>query len=417
MSDVTVELGTFANRYSNALEELPLRSDLDLDRKGRTSLFPWRGQFSPELVEHLLDSLPPGGPVLDPWAGSGTTLFECARRDIPSIGVELNPAAALLASAARFVPIDRSSRLSVLEMGEGLLRDTVGLGPAGSLFEPFESESGLDELRDHLVSAVTDFNACPLPELAVAIGCVLGAGPNDPVSVESVQAGWNRTRKSILSLPHSLASTSLIEGDCRTLPVESDAASTVLGSPPYINVFNYHQNYRPAVEWLGREPLSIARAEIGSNRKHRGNRFLTVIQYPMDMARALSELRRVVKGNSTLCLVVGRESNVRGLAFPNGLILAAAAEFACDMELLDLRIRSFTNRFGGRIWEDILYLKAGPGSSCDLEAARDIGSWFLERHLSGAASEDVAFGLKDALGRAAEVEESPMFGSVAAVAG
>ena len=50
--------------------------------------------YSPELVRILLSELKipgQGGIVLDPFAGTGTTLLECKREGIRSIGVEINP--------------------------------------------------------------------------------------------------------------------------------------------------------------------------------------------------------------------------------------------------------------------------------------------------------------------------------------
>src|SRR2546422_11321437 len=48
--------------------------------------------------------------------------------------------------------------------------------------------------------------------------------------------------------------------------------SVILTSPPYINVFNYHQNHRAILETLGWNVLKVAESEIGSNRKNRANR-------------------------------------------------------------------------------------------------------------------------------------------------
>jgi hypothetical protein len=59
--------------------ETTAQERLDLDNRSRTSLFPWRGQFSPELIERLLSEYAVSGSVIaDPLVGSGTTLFECA---------------------------------------------------------------------------------------------------------------------------------------------------------------------------------------------------------------------------------------------------------------------------------------------------------------------------------------------------
>jgi DNA modification methylase len=60
------------------------------------AIHPYPAKFIPDLPGALLDHLPiePGNIVLDPFVGSGTTLVECQKRGIPSIGIDLNPIAA-----------------------------------------------------------------------------------------------------------------------------------------------------------------------------------------------------------------------------------------------------------------------------------------------------------------------------------
>ena len=46
---------------------------LDVTNKTRSNIFGWRGQFTPEFVEYLLDETETGtGLVVDPFCGSGT---------------------------------------------------------------------------------------------------------------------------------------------------------------------------------------------------------------------------------------------------------------------------------------------------------------------------------------------------------
>ena len=67
---------------------------LNIEEKNRSNLFTWRGQFSPQLIECLLRSYcPMGSVVLDPFAGSGTVLFEAASMGLPAYGFEINPSA------------------------------------------------------------------------------------------------------------------------------------------------------------------------------------------------------------------------------------------------------------------------------------------------------------------------------------
>ena len=72
----------------HAYDRLFLSQDkLDLASKTRTSAFPWRGQFSPEFIEALLDAYAsPKARILDPFVGSGTVLFESANRGYASDG-------------------------------------------------------------------------------------------------------------------------------------------------------------------------------------------------------------------------------------------------------------------------------------------------------------------------------------------
>ena len=68
--------------------------------------------FPPHLVQDYLDrfGMSPGDTVLDPFAGTGTTLVECKKRGIASVGIESNP----MAQFASSVKLDWSVDPSVL---------------------------------------------------------------------------------------------------------------------------------------------------------------------------------------------------------------------------------------------------------------------------------------------------------------
>lgn len=84
---------------------------LDLAQKTRASIFPWRGQFSPELVELILEKYASSNSVvLDPFVGSGTTLFEAARKGLACYGAEINPSAVEMARTSHFINIEPLER-------------------------------------------------------------------------------------------------------------------------------------------------------------------------------------------------------------------------------------------------------------------------------------------------------------------
>lgn len=351
---------------------------LDVVTRERTSVYPWRGQFSPQFVERMLTGRVEAGQlVLDPFVGSGTSLVEAARLGVRATGVEANPAAFLLTASLRIAALEAGSRSAVIARGRDIMHASIGQWHGG-LFDQSQSRVGMESLQARVRHALRS-ESPDLPCLLVAVAAMLGAGKSGPVTASAIASGWEKLELSISRLPSRAPSIQACYGDARHLPHRSDSADLAFTSPPYINVFNYHQNYRKAVEWLGLKPLSVAPTEIGANRKHRQNRFLTVVQYPMDMALALSEMARVVKPDGQVILVVGRESNVRGVPFPNGLMLSMVAESACGLRLSDWGTRSFTSRYGGRIWEDLLVLDVPHRlETPDLRIAREVGKRALE---------------------------------------
>src|ERR687895_505450 len=69
-------------------------SERDLPERERTKhvhrLHPYHGKFIPQLVETLLARyVTPGGHVLDPFAGSGTTLVQSLESGYDAVGVDV----------------------------------------------------------------------------------------------------------------------------------------------------------------------------------------------------------------------------------------------------------------------------------------------------------------------------------------
>jgi DNA methylase len=86
---------TQATLYDDLSDDLHLSwSELELPERERTKhvhrLHPYLGKFVPQLVEALLDRhVERGGRVLDPFAGSGTTLVQCLESGYDAVGVDI----------------------------------------------------------------------------------------------------------------------------------------------------------------------------------------------------------------------------------------------------------------------------------------------------------------------------------------
>ncbi|MBM0262703.1 MULTISPECIES: DNA methyltransferase [Corynebacterium] len=313
---------------------------LDIENGRRVNSLPWRGQFSPELVEALLGAYSEDGLVLDPFCGSGTTLIESARLGLPSHGVEVNPAAQILASLYLLVGFDPSIREEALNDVVSRLGDCVNRDgdTAGFLNAVMECEDPSESLIARALFLLTLKNG-------------------DAVSKRNFDRALIVISNLVRSLPELGPKISIQLGDSRSVSLPDGQVGTILTSPPYVNVFNYHQNYRKAVELLGHRVLPAARAEFGSNRKHRQNRFLTVIQYAQDIGLAIREGLRVVKDGGVSIWVVGRESSVRGSAIPNSRIVYEMAVGSGNLELIGKHERKFRSRYGALVYEDVLVFR------------------------------------------------------------
>ncbi|HEY7310885.1 MAG TPA: DNA methyltransferase [Gemmataceae bacterium] len=378
---------------------------LDIDNKQRSNLFPWNGQFSPQLIEVLLRAYSPKkGLVLDPFAGSGTVLYEAGRLGLPVVGAEINPAACKMAQVYRLMNTPFSHRKSMMNRLEKALQECLparepSLFSANGNATDEEVKASLVEIYEVLSD---ETSRCVLEALIVLVDFYHEA------TDEKVYSAWAKLKARVLSLPESEASVRLLNCDARGLPLHDDEVDFVVTSPPYINVFNYHQQYRRSMEALGWDLLAVARSEIGSNRKHRQNRFLTVIQYCLDMTDVLGELRRVSKECSRIVLIVGRESNVRKTRFFNGEIVAALASHCAGFSFVSRQERVFRNRFGEQICEDILHFDVKKDAHTSLREPWVIAQEVLTNARKRTPKESLA-DLDEALSLVGEVQESPIY--------
>ena len=163
------------------------------------------------------------------------------------------------------------------------------------------------------------------------------------------------------------------------------------------------------MELLGWNVLRVARSEIGSNRKHRSNRFLTVVQYAIDMWQALLEMHRILRPDGRVVIIVGRESNVRGVSFQNGRIVSALAVGGAGFRFDQRQERKFKTKFGETIYEDILhFVPIGVEPAISDNWARRLGQYILNEAMSRAAN-DVRADMLAAIHQASAIQASPLF--------
>jgi hypothetical protein len=385
------------------------QSKLDVTHKTRANLFNWRGQFTPELVEYLLGSYAAADAVIaDPFAGSGTVLLESARRHLPCFGQEINPAAYAMSRFYTLCGLNRDARAELLDCFERQLNHS--LRPVGAL-PLFTEGDTFREQHHNLIEFAADF----FPTLerghdrTIALNLLfLSEGQKGSDLAASLLTSLRYLRRAALALPFTPQPVAARLCDARQMHVHCfQPPSLILTSPPYINVFNYHQNYRALLEAVGWRMRTIAASEFGSNRKNRGNRFKTVVQYCLDMEEALRSFWLSLHDEGLLILIIGRESNVRGAAFYNGRIVGELLDALGGFTPINRQERKFLNKFGTTIFEDILVYRKSLPLTPYLQ-----GRAVAERHLEAAllnAPEPVRQDIYAALAERDNVLPSPLF--------
>ena len=323
---------------------------LNIEERTRSNLFAWRGQFSPQLIEYLLKAYcPPNSVVLDPFAGSGTVLYEAAKLHLAAFGYEITPSAWIFSKVYEFANVHSGRRDEVISE----LKDRVESEFPVEIFSTGElSNQAIEEKVIRIGESLSERAKTLFNALIVVIDIY-----NNRITGDLVQSKFVALANLVRRLPYSDRQIKADLQDARALPLQDRSIDFAITSPPYINVFNYHQNYRRSVEILGWNPLRVARSEIGSNRANRGNRFYTVIQYCIDLSYALYELGRALRQSGRAVVILGYESRVLGVPFYNADIVENIAQGSNMFNVVLRQQRRYVNRFGASIREDILNLQ------------------------------------------------------------
>jgi hypothetical protein len=274
-------------------------SEKDLPERERTKhvhrLHPYLGKFIPQLVEALLSRyFRPGQHVLDPFAGSGTTLVQALESGLDATGVDVAAFNCLLMEVKTrsynpFV-LERELRAAHTRVGETTTEKVSGyarrwyapsaareLLAFGSLVDEYEHA---DVLRIVLARAArsarrtTHFDLdFPREPQVEPYWCYKHRRECRPV--ETASQFLRRYTLDTLARLKEFArvrarsrAAGVIHGDVRE-ECFSRRFDGVLTSPPYPGLINYHEQHRYAYELLGlddRRELEIGAAAAGTSR-------------------------------------------------------------------------------------------------------------------------------------------------------
>jgi hypothetical protein len=357
-------------------------SERELPERERTKhvhrLHPYLGKFIPQLVEILLARyVPPRGRVLDPFAGSGTTLVQSVESGHPAVGVDVAAFNCLLVGVktARYNEFVLESEirdaLSRLDTSQGLSRAS-GQSLRGYIGQWFAPQAAAELLAFRLL--IGDYEHADVLRIVLARAARSArltthfdldfpkepqAGPywcfkhkRECRPVERAEHFVRRYGldtlariKAFARIRDRTAEAAILHGDARELPLEG-RFDAVITSPPYPGLIDYHEQHRYAYELLGlddRRELEVGAAAAGTSKA-------ALASYSQGMVDVLANVRGSLQRGAPVAIVVNDRRNL----YPEILDRA-------DLRL-ERRLRRHVNRRTGRrageFFEDVLVARA-----------------------------------------------------------
>ncbi len=363
---------TQAALYADLAPDLHLSwSEAELPERERTKhvhrLHPYLGKFVPQLVEALLDRyVPAGGRVLDPFAGSGTTLVQCLESGYDAVGVDIASFNCLLMRVKTATyDVDRL---------ETDLRDALGrpgrsrLRPRGYVAEWFAREAAAELL--HLRSIVDDYEHADVLRVVLARAARSARltahfdldFPSSPQrepywcfkhrrTCTPVQEAGKFVSRYLVDTLERLTefqrvrvdgfSADVRHGDATETPLEGEF-DAIVTSPPYPGLIDYHEQHRYAYEILGlddRRERELGAAALGTSRR-------AVEDYADGVATVFRRCAEQLAGDAPAIVVVNdRRDLYPGILARSGLRL---------VDRLERHVNRRTGRRSGEYYESVL---------------------------------------------------------------
>jgi hypothetical protein len=346
-------------------------SERELPERERTKhvhrLHPYLGKFVPQLVEALLERyVRPGGRVLDPFAGSGTTLVQALESGYDAVGVDIAAFNALLVAVKvrehdlealeRDVRDVREEMSASDERPSVFVRDWYAPQAAAELLH-FRSliagRASEDVLRVVLARAARsarltthfdlDFPREPQRE---PYWCHKHRRTCRPVGearkfLSRYLADTLARIRTFADVRDPRRAALVLHGDARELELGGPYHG-VITSPPYPGLIDYHEQHRYAYELLGLDD----RRERELGAAARGTSRAALDEYAAGVASVLARSKASLRRGSPVCIVV---NDRRGL-YPE---ILERAGLRLD-ERLERHVNRRTGRRAGEYFESIL---------------------------------------------------------------
>lgn len=327
-------------------------------------------KFIPQIVSRLEDKYSHENDlILDPFGGCGTTLVESKAKGRRSIGVDINPVAALIARVKTNIiePEKICDQYEyVLEKLKSYSEDVkIDVPESERLdywFQPRQKHKLaflLQEINFLAETELREFFLCAFSNILK--NCSIWHPksnkptrdftkiPSDPFSAFAAQAkamikGNNYFYRHVKSLGRLGVSCEMHCRDARDIPTDDDSAHMVITSPPYVTSYEYADLHQLSSLWFEHTkdladfrkrfigtsnhetkiiaPHSKIANKIGADLQAIHNKTaIEVMTYFTEMNQVFEEMYRILKPNGTACIVIGN-TRLKGVEILNAQVFA-----------------------------------------------------------------------------------------------
>lgn len=313
---------------------------------GVHGVHPYPAKFIPQIPRQILGLLHPGdgSAVLDPFCGSGTTLVEAQVHGCPAVGIDLNPLAALIARVKTHPPGKPLARtvsdaLARAARWRGEVPDIPRLDhwfertvqePLAALVTSIRSISdvrtreALEVVLSSIVVRVSnqesDTRYAAIKKPGLSRDYVFDAFQRAAAAME---AAFSQQYESVARQdipPVEILTRNVLEVTPRDIGRE---VGLVVTSPPYPNAYEYWLYHKYRMYWLGMDPISVRRDEIGARPHYFKKNAHTAADFERQMGTVFKLISAVLQPDGLACFVVGR-SIIHGEVIDNEAVLQRA---------------------------------------------------------------------------------------------
>lgn len=317
-------------------------------------IHPYPAKFIPQIPRSLIQALHPkdGSSTLDPFCGSGTALLESILLGIPAIGIDVNPLAVLI-SRVKTTPLNESLDSAIASITQQsrlrLSSDrsiTVPEIPridhwfkpeiaeiVAILVEEIERAQVDDTSRDVLRIALSSI----LVRVSNQESDVRYAAIDKPTVPEGVITLFERSAFQISRQLSELfllplfpelrpAEAKVHKLDTRTLHANLPPwqVGLIVTSPPYPNAYEYWLYHKYRMYWLGMDPITARRDEMGARPHYSKKNGLTADDFANNMSQCFRAFSALLPHGRYACFLIGN-SRIRGTYVDNAALLVNVA--------------------------------------------------------------------------------------------